>query len=155
MKRMAAISLFVIAGAFGVARAQTGAEGTSVSRAKAGPALSEAQARKQAGAGTEPRALCNDGTVADAGEGACAHNGGIDRAAPVNTFQATRTKPSSFNPKAELQTPGATPTAAPVATPAPASTGATALCRDGTLSFEGHVIDACLDHGGVAEWYQR
>jgi hypothetical protein len=183
MKRLAAISLFVIAGAFGVARGQAPSsnvlckdgstalagptacadhggvvgEGASVTRAKAGMAITEAQERKQAGAGTEPKVLCSDGTITNAGEGACRYNGGIDRAAPAEPFQATRTKPRSFYPKAELQTPAATPMAAatPAAvTPAPSRPRAAARCHDGTLSYEGYVIDACLDHGGVAEWYR-
>jgi len=167
--RLAGISLFVIAGSFGVARAQapadtvlcqdgttmvTGpgvcsnhggavAEGSSVTRTKAGQPLFEATERKRAGAGTEPLAFCNDGMVTNAGQGACRHNGGIERVAATGV-PATRTVTSSINPKAELATPAATP--------APAGTGVTARCKDGSLSYEGYVTSACADHGGVSEW---
>jgi hypothetical protein len=133
MSRFAVVSLFVLAGTFGVARAQApspevrcrdgaidlagagacanhgGLARTDVPPPKSGPATSEAEARKRAGAGTEPMALCNDGTRARVGEGACAYSGGVDRILSDNQWQATRTRPSSFYPKSELNTPAPTP----------------------------------------------
>jgi hypothetical protein len=38
---------------------------------------------------------------------------------------------------------------APVVNP----TGATAQCRDGTLSYSAHRKGTCSHHGGVAVWY--
>jgi hypothetical protein len=167
MKRLAAVSLFVIAGVYGVARAQstevrckdgtTSLAGSGAcsehggvfgydewSGTKASPATSEALERKRAGAGTAPRVVCSDGTIATAGEGACAHNGGVERALSESTSQATRTRTSSFNPKAELKTPGRTP-----------GTGndtPTARCGDGSMSYAKHAADACYGHGGVSAW---
>jgi hypothetical protein len=45
---------------------------------------------------------------------------------------------------------------APAPAPAPASGGpggATALCRDGSLSYSQHRQGTCSHHGGVATWY--
>ena len=162
MKRLAAVSLFVLAGSFGVARgqapqnqalcqdgttipAQTAtcadhggvvSEGTAVTRARAVPSLFEATERKRAGAGTLPLAFCKDGMVTNAGQGACVHNGGIERTSPA-PVASTRTVPASYEPKAELKTPAAAPSA---------------RCHDGTLSYDGYSVDACTGHGGVAEW---
>jgi hypothetical protein len=166
MKRLAAISLFVIAGTYGVARGQAPANqvlcqdgttalasagvcdnhggvvaaGASVTRAKANPGYFETTERKRAGAGTEPMAFCKDGMVTNAGQGACVHNGGIERAS-ATAVPATRMELTAFNPKAELTTPAATPAATP-----------TARCRDGSLSYAGYVDDACAGNGGVSEW---
>ena len=54
------------------------------------------------------------------------------------------------------------PPAAPVVAPAPAAPapaapagngGATAMCRDGSLSYSAHRQGTCSHHGGVAVWY--
>lgn len=62
--------------------------------------------------------------------------------------------------------PTAAPTAAPAPRAAPATrtvtgqntnpagpNGATAKCRDGTMSFSAHRSGTCSRHGGVAQWY--
>jgi hypothetical protein len=40
------------------------------------------------------------------------------------------------------------------APPAPSHGGATALCRDGTLSYSAHHRGTCSHHGGVRTWYR-
>ncbi len=48
------------------------------------------------------------------------------------------------------------PTPAPfVSAPEPETnhSGASAKCRDGSLSFSAHRRGTCSHHGGVAEWY--
>lgn len=37
----------------------------------------------------------------------------------------------------------------------PAVPGATAKCRDGSLSYSKHASGTCSRHGGVAIWYHR
>jgi hypothetical protein len=169
MKRVAAVSLFVIASAFGVARAQAPGEEvrckdgtTSISgkgacshhggvvredaQAKPGPATTEANEYKKAGGNTQPMVYCKDGTTATQGRGACSNHGGIAKPGPDQPSQATRTKPSGYNPKGELNTP------AP-AKPAPGA--ATARCKDGTMSYATHHSGACSSHGGVAQWLDQ
>jgi hypothetical protein len=55
--------------------------------------------------------------------------------------------------------PVVVPPPAPAPKPAPAPPvapggGATALCKDGSLSFAAHHQGACSHHGGVAVWYK-
>jgi hypothetical protein len=42
----------------------------------------------------------------------------------------------------------------PKTDPAPATNGATAKCKDGTLSYSAHHSGTCSHHGGVAQWYK-
>ena len=49
--------------------------------------------------------------------------------------------------------PAPAPPAAP-AQPDPATSGATALCNDGTLSYSAHHQGTCSHHDGVAVWYK-
>ncbi|MFD0327114.1 DUF3761 domain-containing protein [Streptacidiphilus monticola] len=63
---------------------------------------------------------------------------------------------SPAGPPSTTRSP-APPPSQPATTP-PRSTaapnGATALCRDGSLSFAAHHQGACSHHGGVAQWYR-
>ena len=53
--------------------------------------------------------------------------------------------------------PSYNPTPTKVSVPAPktdaSSSGASARCRDGSLSYSAHRRGTCSHHGGVAEWY--
>lgn len=52
-------------------------------------------------------------------------------------------------------TPKPVATSTPVPTTAPSvnsSSGATAICRDGTYSYSQHRSGTCSHHGGVAQW---
>lgn len=102
--------------------------------------------------GTPAMVRCKDGTMSEAGRGACSHHGGIDKntgAAPLPVPGATTRAPAdtetkAHNPKGEL-TPNP-----PVKTTTPGK--ATARCKDGTLSHSKHHSGTCSGHGGVAEW---
>jgi hypothetical protein len=108
--------------------------------------------RPQSAAVANPAMVrCKDGTLSDAGSGACSHGGGIDRysgAAPLpvagSTTRYTDTEGKVHNPKGEL-TPN------PPAQ-APELGKATARCKDGTLSHARYHTDTCADRGGVAGW---
>jgi hypothetical protein len=61
-------------------------------------------------------------------------------------------------PRPSAPTPSPIPTVVPtreIASPSIASnpTGATARCKDGSLSFSEHRQGTCSHHGGVAVWY--
>jgi hypothetical protein len=86
---------------------------------------------------------------------------------PATTAAATTTQPATTPPPTTLAPttlPVVTlpPTTQPVVTQpvvtAPATTvpgnGATALCRDGTLSYSATHSGTCSHHGGVAVWYK-
>lgn len=84
--------------------------------------------------------VCADGTSAAFGREACARHGGIAQGAGAAT-------------------PAPTPTPLPRRVRAPRtadrssqSTGATARCRDGSLSYSAHRQGTCSHHGGVAQW---
>lgn len=52
--------------------------------------------------------------------------------------------------------PATAPAARPAparANPAPSHNGATAKCRDNSLSYSAHRQGTCSHHGGVAQWY--
>jgi hypothetical protein len=97
------------------------------------------------------RAVC-DGSIslaaaraeivhAKLGESAGAGTGGATSRAPSRPPSAPRPTPA---PLAPAQT---TPPANP-------GNGATALCRDGTLSYAAHHRGACSHHGGVSVFYR-
>lgn len=101
--------------------------------------------------GSPAQVRCKDGTLAEAGQGACGRHGGIDKAsgaAPRAVPGATPAPPAEKqrhapNPKSELTTKP------PVA---PDGSKATARCQDGTYSRSSHHSGTCSGHGGVAEW---
>jgi hypothetical protein len=97
--------------------------------------------------------LCKDGTTSTAvGKGACSHHGGVKKtAAPA---AAAAAPPAAAAPAAApAAKPAATaPAAAPAAPAAAPVAGATAKCKDGTLSKSKTHSGACSKHGGVAEW---
>ena len=130
MKRALVISLFLVAGAYGVARAEDpGAaevrckDGTTSlagkgacshhggvlredAPAKAGPATSDAAEHKRAGGGTAPVVRCKDGTTSSPGRGACSHHGGVSRPAPEELNNTRAAEPSNGrSPKEQLDTP--------------------------------------------------
>lgn len=191
MKRVVVISFFVLAGAYGVARAEDPGAPAEVrcrdgstspagrgacshhggvvredAQAQAGPAVGDAAEHKRAGGGTQPLVHCKDGTTSSPGRGACAHHGGVSRAASEEVSNTRAPEPSNGrSSKEQLETPSSgkseraesrsasgyrskeelkTPAAAP-----------TARCQDGTLSYAKHHGGACSNHGGVAEWLEQ
>lgn len=58
--------------------------------------------------------------------------------------------PDYATPRPTSPSPTAKP---PVREPEINNSGATAKCRDGTLSYSGHRRGTCSHHGGVAVWY--
>ena len=200
MKRVAVVSFFVIMSGVAGARAEGTAEvrcqdGTTAPAGRGAcsqhggivsddgvpdspAATTEAAAQKRAGAGTEPMVRCKDGTTTRPGRGACAHHGGVDRAAAEETAAPERPDREQVKPghrsKAELKTPAPSRSSgedertgssvsepnghdskADLKTPSPrSSAGDTAIarCQDGTLSYAKHRSGACSNHGGVVEW---
>jgi hypothetical protein len=96
--------------------------------------------------------LCKDGTTSTViGKGACSHHGGVKKGvAPAAAATAAATAAAApaapaAAPAMKPAEPAAAATAAPVA-------GATAKCKDGTVSKSKTHSGACSKHGGVAEW---
>ncbi len=80
---------------------------------------------------------------------------------PTVTETPTRTSTSTATPtvtKTATGTPAPTSTRLPTATESyispGSSSGATALCNDGTLSYSATHQGTCSHHGGVAVWYK-
>jgi serine/threonine-protein kinase len=85
---------------------------------------------------------------------------------PSATFQSTDTpEPTSTIIPTDTTEPTAT---IPIDTPAPIATteveivptseyppGATAICKDGTISFSQHQSGTCSRHGGVRKWLAK
>lgn len=68
-------------------------------------------------------------------------------------FAVSRRNASTRRTPARRQSLATLPELAPPAPPDDNPSGATALCRDGTLSFSAHRSGTCSRHGGVARWY--
>lgn len=102
----------------------------------------------------------------------CGKTGSPTVDAPAATYQAPPYTPPADSPKVELA-PAPTPSSNVDSTPAakseaPASqtftpdppapaddhNGATAECRDGSLSYSANHRGTCSHHGGVAVWYR-
>jgi hypothetical protein len=83
-------------------------------------------------ASAQEQVRCKDGTMSEAGRGACSHHGGVDKSAAA--APAAPAKP-----------------AAPKAATKPAAEGAATMvrCADGTTSEAGR--GACSHHGGIAK----
>jgi len=64
------------------------------------------------------------------------------------------TLPRVSAPNAPSAAPAPRPAPAPAPAPLVRGDGATALCKDGTLSFAAHHQGACSHHGGVAVFYR-
>jgi hypothetical protein len=99
---------------------------------------------------------CKDGSTSKSGKGACGHHGGVQKGTSATSPSATPGSASSAQPA-----PAAAPNPKP-AMKASASTGestteagATAKCKDGTLSHSKHHSGACSHHGGVAQWLDQ
>jgi hypothetical protein len=71
-----------------------------------------------------------------------------------NTLQLERynSKTASTTTTVPTIVPQPVPTASPMVPKADHS-GATARCRDGSLSYSAHRQGTCSHHGGVAEWF--
>jgi hypothetical protein len=96
------------------------------------------------------RVRCNDGSSSPHGvRGACSGHGGIDLI-PANDNSGA--KPSGTKP-AKVTAPVSTPHSEPMNTPSAAMPGgATAKCKDGSLSNSKHHSGTCSGHGGVDQW---
>ena len=119
-------------------------------------------ATAQATAKASAQSICKDGTKSTAtGRGACSSHGGVDSVAT----KAARASAKAAKAEAKVAKAGGHDTsgAASKARRAEAkavkaedkaakdSTGATALCKDGTYSHAKTTQGACASHGGIAK----
>jgi len=86
------------------------------------------------------------------------HTVTVTKAVPGATPSAA---PVASRPPADSTPSGSTPSGSVVATSPtaptstePATADPIALCKDGTLSYAAHHEGACAHHGGVAIWYR-
>jgi hypothetical protein len=118
----------------------------------------DSKATKQEAAATTTRArtgratvTCSDGSMSNAGRGACSRNGGVQVVArsihePTSTSSTSRrststTRPDRGSQRNVSQRGG-------IHDP----TGALARCTDGTYSHATSRRGACASHKGVAQW---
>jgi hypothetical protein len=71
-------------------------------------------------------------------------------AAATTTTEPAPTLPPPTAPRTTAPRPAPKPT--PTTASKPDNGGATAVCRDGTLSYSAHRSGTCSHHGGVAQW---
>jgi len=109
-----------------------------------------------ASAETAATVTCTDGSTSKSGRGACSHHGGVQKSGAAATTAAPAAEPA---PTAAVPAPAAATPAKPAkaakttsATDAVTTSGATAKCKDGTVSHSKHHKGACSHHGGVAQW---
>jgi hypothetical protein len=125
-----------------------------------GLAATSSLAVAQATAKPAPESICKDGSTSTAaGRGACSGHGGVDSAAT----KAARASAKASKAEAKVAKAGSSSAAASKAKRAEAkavkaedkaakdSTGATALCKDGTYSHAKTTQGACSAHGGIAK----
>jgi hypothetical protein len=84
----------------------------------------------------------------------CSKPGNANKAVCKGSVAAAPSAPTARTAPSPRVTPSVrTPTAAPSATTASGPSGASAKCRDGSLSHSAHRQGTCSQHGGVATWY--
>jgi hypothetical protein len=112
-------------------------------------------------AATGSQATCTDGSMSNAGRGACSHHGGVRVAgANVSPAPAAPRLPANVPATSPARTRSRAESQAPSAATAPAShrsedndpTGAIAQCKDGLYSHSANRRGACSRHHGVAKW---
>lgn len=127
-----------------------------------GLALASSPAVAQAKAKSTAQSICKDGTTSTAtGRGACSSHGGVDTlatAAAQKSAKAEKAKVAASKTSgdstqaahADAKAKRAESKAAKAETKAEHdSTGATALCKDGTYWHAKNTQGACARHGGV------
>lgn len=121
----------------------------------ASPAIAQATAKASA------ESICKDGTTSSvSGRGACSSHGGVDSVAT----KAAKASKKATRARAKVAKAGSDTSAAASkarraeskavradAKAAKDSTGATALCKDGTYSHAKATQGACSAHGGIAK----
>jgi len=89
---------------------------------------------------------CKDGTytTAESKKGACGSHGGVKEWFASSAPAKTGAAPATI---------GATKSSAPAMAAAPAPSGSTGQCKDGTYTTTETKKGACGGHGGVKDWY--
>lgn len=85
----------------------------------------------------------------------CSKAGNANKAACKGTVSAPAAAPATPPAPSVTHSPSRPASAAPAGqnTNPAGPNGATAKCKDGTLSFSAHRSGTCSRHGGVAQWY--
>jgi hypothetical protein len=126
-----------------------------------GLAATAVPAMAQATAKASPQSICKDGTTSNvSGRGACSSHGGVDSLATKAARASAKAKKAEGKvAKAGSDTSAAASKARRAESKAVRaedkaakdSTGATALCKDGTYSHAKTTQGACASHGGIAK----
>lgn len=117
----------------------------------AATSVSKKAARAARGGPTTYKTVtCTDGSTGTAGRGACSHHGGVQSATAAMAPAPLPTRPAPSRP---APTPRAAPRSAEAPSRSTPNSGASARCRDGSLSYSANRRGTCSHHGGVAEWY--
>lgn len=114
-------------------------------------------------AGNANKAVCKAAAAPAAPSAAKPRNYDCSKAGNANKAVCKSAAPTSMAPAQRAEPTPPAPRAAPAAPHAPAVTGqntsasgpngATAKCRDNSLSYSAHRSGTCSRHGGVAQWF--